>query len=124
MIWFFLNLLLLAAIFLALFSFRFAPDSRFFRSTAYRIENIARALSEECNEKPRDERDEITKRYSETYGVEFFLFDSAGRQLAGREIALPAKISEEIAMPEPAFHRRDCLLHQISRRRDRRLEIL
>lgn len=103
MIWFFLNLLLLAGIFLALFSFRFAPDSRFFRSTAYRIENIARAISEESNEKSGAERNEILKRYSETYGIEFFLFDSNGKQLAGREISLPAKITEDISQNEPAF---------------------
>ena len=106
MLWFFLNLLLLAAIFLLLFNFRFAPDSPFFRPTDYRIVNITRQISEETSDKSRSERDEILKRYDEIYGVEFFMFDRAGRQIAGREIIPPTQISDEIAAPEPAFNPR------------------
>lgn len=103
MIWFFLNLLLLAAIFLLLFNHRFAPDSPFFHGTDYRIENISHAISEETSEKSRSERDEVLRRYSENYAVEFFMFDNAGRQIAGREIVLPPEISKEIIAPESEF---------------------
>lgn len=106
MLWFFLNLLLLAAIFLLLFNFRFAPDSPFFRPTDYRIVNITRQISEETNDKSRAERDETLKRYAETYAVEFFMFDNAGRQIAGREIALPPEVFDEIVAPEPLFNPR------------------
>lgn len=88
MLWFFLNLLLLGAIFLILFNFRFALSS-FSRGPSYRIETVARLINEETNEKTRAERDEILKAYGELNRIEFFLFDHAGRQLGGREIELP-----------------------------------
>ncbi len=96
MLWFFLNLLLLAAIFLILFNFRFAPQSAFFRGTAYRIETVARLVNEETNEKIRAERDEVLKRYGELNRVELFLFDNVGRQLGGKEIQLPTEVYKEI----------------------------
>ncbi|MDQ3061703.1 MAG: HAMP domain-containing histidine kinase [Acidobacteriota bacterium] len=99
MLWFFLNLLLLAAIFLILFNFRFAPSS-FFRGTAYRIETVARLINEETNEKTRAERNEILKGYGELNRVEFFLFDNVGKQFGGREIELPTEVYKEITRPD------------------------
>lgn len=99
MLWFFLNLLLLGAIFLALFNFRLAPQS-FFRGTAHRIETVARLINEETNEKSRAERDEILKRYGEQNRVEFFLFDNAGKQLGGRQTELPVEVFQEITRPD------------------------
>ena len=106
MLWFFLNLLLLAAIFLLLFNFRFAPDSPFFRPTDFRIVNITRQISEETNDKSRAERDEILKRFTETYAVDFFMFDYTGQQIGGKEITLPPEVLSEITAPEPAFNPR------------------
>ncbi len=106
MLWFFLNLLLLAGIFLMLFSFRFSPDLPFFRPTDFRIVNITRQISEEISDKSREERDEILKRYTESYAVEFFMFDYTGRQIGGREINLPPEVLREIAAPEPGFNPR------------------
>ena len=100
MLWFFLNLLLLAAIFLILFNFRFAAQSAVFRGTAYRIETVTRLISDEVNDKSRAERDEILKKYGEAHGVEFFMFDYTGKQLGGREIVLPAVVFAEISAPE------------------------
>ena len=98
-----MNLLLLGAILLLIFNlnFRFEPNSPFFGGATNRIETVARLISDEINEKSREERDGILKKYSEVYKVEFFLFDNQGRQLGGREIILPAEVFEEIAHPEP-----------------------
>ncbi len=100
MLWFFLNLLLLAAIFLILFNFRFAPQSPFFRGTAYRIETVTRLITDETSEKTRAERDEVLRKYGETNNVEFFLFDNRGVQLGGREISLPSAVLSEITRSE------------------------
>ncbi|MGI8788934.1 MAG: HAMP domain-containing protein [Pyrinomonadaceae bacterium] len=106
MLWFFLNLLVLAAIFLLLFNFRFAPQSPIFRSANYRIEDVTRSISDETFDKTRAERDEILKRYGEIYNVEFFLFDNTGKQIGGREITLPAEVLEQITAPDaPLFMR-------------------
>lgn len=99
MAWFFLNLLLLGAILFLLFNlnFRFSPRSPFFGGSSNRIEAVTRLITREINQKPRGERDEILKRYSEAYNVEFFLFDSGGIQLGGREITLPEEVNATIA---------------------------
>lgn len=102
MLWFFLNLLLLGAILWLIFNFRFDSRSRFFESSN-RIESLTRAIESETNRKSRAERDEILNKYTETYGVEFFLFDYMGKQLGGREIVLPAEVFNEITRPEPQF---------------------
>jgi two-component system, OmpR family, sensor histidine kinase CpxA len=102
MLWFFLNLLLLAAIFLILFNFRFAPQSPFFRGTAYRIETVTRLVSDETSEKSRAERDEVLRKYGELNRVEFFLFDNRGNQLGGREIVLPTEVFAEITRRDDA----------------------
>ncbi len=102
MAWFFLNLLLLGVILLLIFNvnFRFSPNSPFFGGLANRIEAVTRLISSEVNDKARAERDDVLKRYSEVYGVEFFLFDNRGNQLGGREITLPAEVSAKITSPE------------------------
>lgn len=98
--WFFLNLLVLAAILFFIFNFRFdsRPASSFLSTN--KIEAVTRIIESEVNAKLRQERDEILRKYSETYAVEFFLFDYAGQQLGGREIALPAEVLSEVARPE------------------------
>jgi two-component system, OmpR family, sensor histidine kinase CpxA len=99
--WFFLNLLFLAALLWLFFSFRFDPRLPSFLRSGTRIESITGLVEEETNNKTRAERDEILQRYTQIYNVEFFLFDNAGRQLAGREIALPEEIRSEITRFEP-----------------------
>ncbi len=98
-LWFFLNLLLVGAILFVFFNFnfRFRPGSDFSGGFGNNIEFVTRQISNESDEKTRGERDEILKRYAEKYkGVEFFLFDSQGNQLGGREINLPPTVLEEI----------------------------
>lgn len=99
MAWFFLNLVLLGVILFLIFNlnFRFSPRSPFFGGSANRIGAVTRLITREVNGISRVERDVVLKRYSEAYGVEFFLFDSRGNQIGGREITLPAEVHEKIA---------------------------
>src|SRR5215213_3761978 len=103
-VWFFLNLLVLGVILFVFFSysFRFRPNSGFSGFFTSGIESATREISNEVDNKTRAERDEILKNYSEKHkGVEFFLFDNKGNQLGGREIQLPAVITEQIIREEP-----------------------
>lgn len=78
MLWFFLNLLLLGAILFLIFNFRFdSRSSSFFRSSN-RIEAVTRSFENEIADKPKAEYDDVLQKYSQQYGVEFFLFDYAG----------------------------------------------
>ena len=102
-VWFFLNLLLLAAI-LAIFfsySFRFRPNSSFSGGFGSQIEAVTRQITNDLDGKTRTERDAVLSDYTERYkGVEFTLFDYRGAQLNGRETLLPPEISQEISRPE------------------------
>lgn len=102
MLWFFLNLLLLAAIFLLIFglSFRFEPGSPLFGGSANRIDAIARLIESDVDEKSRSERDDILKRYSEAYKVDFFFFDNQGVQLGGSPVHLPENVFADITRDE------------------------
>jgi two-component system sensor histidine kinase CpxA len=108
MLWVFLNLLLVCVILWLIFNVnsRFEPRAPFFAGGANNIEAVTRLISREIEAKPREERDQVLKRYSEAYRVEFFMFDNTGRQLAGREITLPAQVSNEITRLEPEFSER------------------
>lgn len=106
-LWFFLNLVVLGAILFVFFNynFRFRANSGF---SGNNIEVVTRQITNETDGKTREERDAILKTYTEKHaGVEFFLFDSEGRQLGGREISLPPAVAEAIAReaggPPPRF---------------------
>lgn len=98
-LWFFLNLLILAGILWLIFSFSFRFES-ISSGTAHKMDAVSREISEQIHEKSRAERDEILKRYSNQYNVEFFVFDNQGKQLGGREITLPPEVFNEILYPE------------------------
>lgn len=96
MLWFFLNLVLLGVVLLFVFNLnvRSAPGSRFWSN---RLESMSRPITEETEGRDRAFRDEVLKRYSDTYGVEFFIFTSNGEQLGGRPIQLPSEIVSDLA---------------------------
>lgn len=78
----------------------FKPWSPLFGGTGNRIEAVSRIISSEIDGKTRDERDEILQRYSEAYKVDFFLFNSKGMQIAGKEVILPEPVLADVARPE------------------------
>ena len=103
-LWFFLNLLVLGVILFVFFSynFRFRPNSGFSGFFTSGIESVTREITNALDDKTRIERDEILKTYAAKHkGVEFFLFDNKGTQLGGREIELPATVSEQLIREEP-----------------------
>jgi len=101
MLWFFLNLLLLSAIFLIFFGINVRFDANsIFSNAGNRLENLARLIVSESDEKTREERDGILAKFSSLYGVEFFLFDYRGVQLGGREITLPNEVTTYITQAD------------------------
>ena len=96
MLWFFLNLVLLGVVLLFVFNLnvRSAPGSRFW---ANRFESMAPLITEETRGRDRAFRDQVLSRYSATYGVDFFIFDPSGEQLAGRPIQRPPEVAADLA---------------------------
>ncbi|MBS1794334.1 MAG: HAMP domain-containing histidine kinase [Acidobacteria bacterium] len=105
MLWFFLNLLVLGGVFLALINldFRFDRNSFFFAPNS-RLDYLARLITNETQDKTRDERDAILRRYAEYYRVTLYIFDDDAKQIGGPPVALPPEIAEKIVrnkMPAP-----------------------
>ncbi len=101
--WFFLNLLLLIVILSIFFSynFRFRPNSGLSEFFSGGIDGVARQISNDVNERSRSERNEVLARFGREHpGVEFFLFDSAGNHLGGRDMDLPAAVREAVTRPD------------------------
>jgi two-component system sensor histidine kinase CpxA len=105
MLWFFLNLLLLSIFLFCFFNPRFRTERGlpFFSESTNRIEAVTRLITGEVQDSSREERDEILKRYTEAYQVDFFVFDNAGKQLAGKETKLPDEVINEVTkfLPQP-----------------------
>ncbi len=96
--WFFLNVLVLVAIFffVARVQFRFGLDSLIAGKAGERIQAITKLITAELRERPRHEWDSVLERFSEVYALDFFLFRNDGVQAAGAPVELPNKVQEKI----------------------------
>lgn len=103
MLWFFLNLAIIGGVLFALFNlqFRLEPNSPLLAGAGDRIENIARAITDEIRDQSLEEREAVLQRYSETYRLEFSLYTSAGEKVAGRAPLVPPSILELIKHRPP-----------------------
>lgn len=101
MVWFFLNLIILAAIFLLMFGLNIRFDrNTWFGGMTNRMETVARIIESAVDHKPRAERDAILERYSKAYRVDFYLFDLKGEQLGGKPVTLPEPVYADITRYE------------------------
>jgi two-component system, OmpR family, sensor histidine kinase CpxA len=103
LLWFFLNLLLLAVAF-SLFlgaQLHFGLDSLLAGRAGDRIRAVSEILTRELNLRPIPEWDEIIARFNEAYRVQFYLFRTDGAQLAGQRVALPAAVRARVAELAP-----------------------
>jgi len=94
----FINLVLLAGVFLlfARFQFHVELHSLIFGPAQDRVLSVARELALELEQTPADSRTGLLGRYAHNYGVDFYLFDNHGPQIAGREVNLPAEVTERL----------------------------
>lgn len=101
LLWFFLNLALLAFAFYLLVraEFRFGMDWLLSTGASERIQAVSDLITAELNENPRAEWSTALKRFDAAYRVKFQVFREDGAQLAGDAIELPAEVRERLAMP-------------------------
>lgn len=111
LIWFFLNLTILAAVFVLLFNaqFRFNLDWVFASSAGQRVEAVRALIVGELNTRAPDEWGSVLERFSEAYGVRFSLFEPNGRHLIGSVTELPQQVRERLrgGGPPKSFLRTD-----------------
>lgn len=94
----FLNLCLLALVIAVIVRVQFRMDARSFllAPAQDRIMAVAHGLSLELDETPASAWDSLLARYSQTYGVGFYLYDERGDRLTGPELQLPREVVERL----------------------------
>src|ERR1700734_3277862 len=85
LLWFFLNLALLATVFILLFNaqFRFDLDWVLASTASQRVDAMRDLIVGELNATPPDEWDRVIDRFGDAYRARFSLFDDEGRHLIG-----------------------------------------
>lgn len=106
MLWFFLNLAVIGGVLFVLFNlqFRLEPGSPLLAGASDRIENIARAITDDIRNKSREQRETILQQYSRIYRLDFSIYANDGEKLAGAEFSVPVEVLERIKM-RPAGQR-------------------
>jgi len=99
LLWFFLNLLLLGAVFLVLIrsQFRFGFDWMLETGGRARIQAITDVMVPELNDRPRTNWNAVLQRYDEAYQIRFLIFRTDGAQVAGTLVSLPAEVQARLA---------------------------
>ena len=94
LLWFFLNLALLLAGFLLIFSaeHRFDLDWIFSSHAQQRVDAMRDLIVDDLDTHPPDEWDDVIERFADAYHVRLGLFDDRGRHLLGSVEDLPAGV--------------------------------
>ena len=94
LLWFFLNLAALAAVFILLFNaqFRFDLDWVFASSARQRVDAVRDLIVGELNTTPPDDWDGVIERFGDAYRVHFALFENNGAHLIGQVPQLPLEV--------------------------------
>jgi len=61
-----------------------------------RLEDVGASVAFDLGKTPVGQRTTLMGRYAAEYGVDFFLFDNTGPQLAGRPVRLPSEVLESL----------------------------
>lgn len=104
--WFFLNLVVVAAVFAFLFDaqFHFNLDWLFAAGARERLEALRDLVIGELEVTPPDDWQQVMQRYSEAHRVRLALFDDEANLLIGEPRELPADVRARI-LARPSFNR-------------------
>lgn len=99
LLWFFLNLLVLAvAALMALsFQFRLGPELLVTGAAGQRVQALGAVIRDELGSSPRPEWDRILRRFGSGYNVHFALFRNDGSQVAGDNVTAPRQVLQRIS---------------------------
>jgi two-component system sensor histidine kinase CpxA len=90
-LWLLLNLVVLGVALAMMLSLQFQlhPSSPLLGRFETRLEAIGELIRVEVVNTSREQRDAILARYTQAYGIDFYLFENTGSQLAGVPVSLP-----------------------------------
>jgi len=103
LLWLFLNLALLATVFILLFNaqFRFDLGWVLASNASQRVDAMRELIVGELNTTPPDEWDRVLDRFSDAYHVRFSLFDDEGNHLIGTLGELPKEVQGRLSPARP-----------------------
>jgi two-component system sensor histidine kinase CpxA len=98
LLWFFLNLLVLAVAGYALFKYQFRVglDSLLLGQAGARVQAVSEVIAAELDGRPASEWSAILRRFSEAYRVSFTLFRNDGTQAAGAPLTVPDEVRSRL----------------------------
>lgn len=101
--WFFLNVAVLAAVFILLFNaqFRFDLDWVFASNAGQRVDAMRALIVGELNSAPPDDWSGVIERFSSAYGVQLSLFETNGLHLIGGVTGLPQEVRQRLLQARP-----------------------
>src|SRR5580704_9462762 len=99
----FINLALLAGVFLAFAHYQFHLNLMSFlvAPAEDRVRDVARSVASDLAQTPIANRTNLMARYAATYGVDFYLFDNDGPKLAGKPVQIPPGVMRELTARGP-----------------------
>jgi two-component system sensor histidine kinase CpxA len=103
LLWFFLNLVLLALAFAAMVRWQFGLglDSLFAGQANRRVQAMAEVIVSELAARPAREWDGVLARSAAAYGVQLALVGPAGERWAGVIGEVPPEVAERLRVPRP-----------------------
>jgi two-component system, OmpR family, sensor histidine kinase CpxA len=101
LLWFFLNLALLAAVSVVIFNAQFHFDLNWFLTSSARgrIDAMRELITGELNTTVPDEWERVIERFSAAYHIRFTLFDDEGNYLIGPAKDPPKEVRERFSPP-------------------------
>jgi len=107
LLWFFLNVVLLAAVFAFLFNAQFSFNLDWFLAggAQARIEAVRKVIVDELDNTPPQGWQQVLDRYSEAYNVRFSLVDDEARYMIGDTVEMPKEVRDRITSRHfPRWH--------------------
>ncbi len=105
LLWFFLNLLMLAAVLFLFLRSEFRVEALMAGRGGERVQQMADLLIGELRDRPRGEWDGILRRFSEIYGIRLSLIGPGEEQVGGDPMVLPPEVRERLPRRGPPFAR-------------------
>lgn len=98
LLWFFLNLALLAGVFLLFCGaqLRLGLDSLLAGGAGERVRAVSEVIASDLRQRPPGEWSEALRRLGAAYGVQFALYQHGGAQVAGAELELPGEVAGKL----------------------------
>lgn len=95
---FLLNILVIAAAFVAVFRMQFhlGLDSFLAGQARQRVRALSNVVIRELRDAPSDATDAVLARFSESFGLSLYVFRANGDQLAGPQMVLPPEVNRLI----------------------------